>query len=182
MNGDSYGLNMVTFAAGIALPQYLKLLLEYGGDPNSRRTNANALQEAIKLSSRDGYVNYYILLAAGADPEMYVAENSGTIVDGLWASGQYDKICELLERGYDYRLDKLAWAMQHDARLHENLTDFTAEGRQQIRFGEKVISLLKQRGVVFPLTQEPSTQAEITADETRKATNDKKPGGLLMNP
>ncbi|HWE45084.1 MAG TPA: hypothetical protein VG407_03565 [Caulobacteraceae bacterium] len=180
--GAPYGLNMVTFAAGIALPDYLRLLLKYGGDPSSRVTGGNALSESVYLGPLDNYTNFQILLDAGADVNVNVGiERSVAMQVAL--INRWDKVAELLDRGYHRRLDVLAWYLQRDNFLKSDPSKTTDDGRSQMQWAAKVKVILEARGIKFPVADDPpSEQADLDAEEARLAENAKKPGGLLLNP
>jgi hypothetical protein len=180
-SGAPYGLNMVTFAAGIALPDYLKLLLKYGGDPDSRQTDGNALSESLYLGSRDNYTNYYILFNNNANLNVRIAHGY-TLSEHFCFRDAWDKVAELLDHGYHHRLDVLAWCLQQDAFLKSDPSQTTEDGRRQMQLAAKVKVMLEERGIKFPLRDRPDEQADIDAENARLAENAKKPGGLLLNP
>jgi uncharacterized protein len=179
--GAPYGLNMVTFAAGIALPDYLKLLLKYGGDVNSRETDGNALSESLYLGTRDHYANYYVLLGAGANMNVRITYGY-TLAEWFSLNDAWDKVAELLERGYNRRLDVLAWELQQDEFLKSDPRETTEDGRRQIQWAEKVRTMLEERGIKLPLREMPDRQSDLDTEDRRLDENARKPGGLLINP
>lgn len=122
----------------------LKLLLKYGGDPNAKdnKTNQTALQRALSLGIHGaGWDNYYALLNAGADINR--ADKVGrTIAIQAAALNQYDKVAELLERGYSYDLNDLGRIVQAG-----NIDPKHRLAEWRI----KVKAMLEQRGVQFPV-------------------------------
>ena len=136
----------VCLAAGMDNPAILNLLLKHGGDPNCARPNSrwNALIIAFGSGmERKRWDNYYALLDAGAD--INSVHDGETI--GLFAAGmhQYDKVAELLDRGYNVALDDLGYMAQQRLPGSPELT------RRQDEWRLRVIEMLKARGVRFPV-------------------------------
>jgi hypothetical protein len=90
----------------------------------------------------DRWENYYSLLDAGTD----INKESGgrTIVD--WMVGRYDKIAELLDRGYNHNLSRIVLNIQHEERLAEKLT------LSSLLWRDRVKTILEKRGVHFPVS------------------------------
>ena len=84
-------------------PAPLKLLLRYGGDPNTddgEDSARTALWNALVVgTSGHGWDNYYALLEAGADISRSTTAGE-TIVTEAIALGAFDRAEELLNRGY----------------------------------------------------------------------------------
>lgn len=124
-------------------PSMLKLLLKYDGDPDARdsKSNQSALERALSLGIHGaGWENYYALIEGGADINR--ADDMGeTIATAAAAFGQFDKVAELLERGYSHDLTDLGRTLQ--AR-HVDL-------RVQVEWQLKVKATLERKGVHFPV-------------------------------
>lgn len=98
-------------------PAMLRLLLSAGGDPNAadpggRRT---ALNEALTVGIRCGqWDSFHLLLEAGADVNKVMGRRN-TIARMAAALNQYDKVLELLERGYSHDLESLESLVRSDS-------------------------------------------------------------------
>lgn len=93
--------------------EYLRLLLAHGGDPNARDDDSpwSALRIAFSLGLQyDDWTSYYILLDAGAD--INADGPGGTIAEFAAHLNQWDKVAELLERGYHHDLSSLRRSVQ----------------------------------------------------------------------
>jgi hypothetical protein len=134
-------------AATMSNPLPLKLILAHGGDPNASRADApekTALSEALELGIfHQGWSNYYALLDAGANINQ--ADNVGhTVATQAAALRAYDKIVELLHRGYDYDLVSLGGAVQIAKVDYASSPEVAAAQAQ-------VIEILREKGVQFPV-------------------------------
>lgn len=125
--------------------EILKLLLEHGGNPNTRFGDSDAMGkpayvEAIFLGSEGHWDNYYLLLDNGLD--IYQGDMpGGTVAVELVYAGEYEKVIELLERGYDYDLNGLGRRLQ-------NLNSMNT--RQEL-WKPRLMAALEARGVIFPV-------------------------------
>jgi ankyrin repeat protein len=122
----------------------LKLLLKYGGDPNTKdnKSNKTALEEALSLGIHGAdWDNYYALLNLGADINRADAMGD-TIAKAAAALGRFDKVAELLERGYRTDLPDLGRTVQI------RRVDPKSE---QAEWQAKVKVMLEQKGVQFPV-------------------------------
>jgi hypothetical protein len=111
-----YKISPVFTAAGNRETNILKLLLKYGGDPNVNDGGSNsALVRAFSLGvelsrgdehDRSAWDNYYTLLNADAN----INRDDGTLPIAMAAGSvnEWDKVAELLDRGYHLRLSDLA--------------------------------------------------------------------------
>lgn len=136
-------------AAGIEDPAILALLLRFRGDPNSTGDGGetSALERAfglgIELSNgtvdgrHGGWENYYALLDAGADINR--GEKNASIAEHAAYTNRFDKVAELLDRGYDTRLENL---MEIAQAAYLGPAD-TVQGPWRA----KVMAILKKRGV-----------------------------------
>lgn len=136
------------WAAGSHNPAMLPLFLQHGGDPNAHAgddPSVNALERALDVGNvGHGWDNWNALLAAGADIEQHDNDGLGhTIAASAMATRAWDRVIELLNRGYDYRLDVLAYALQlqMDRPLPPEL----------IEKGHIIRHMLEAHGIVFPV-------------------------------
>lgn len=125
--------------------EILKLLLEHGGNPNTKYGDSDAMGkpayvEAIFLGSEGHWENYYLLLENGLD--IYQGDIPGhTLATVLVALGEYEKVIELLERGYNYDLNGLGRRLQNRTSMNK---------RQEI-WKPRLMAALEARGVTFPI-------------------------------
>lgn len=135
MEGD---LSATWMAAGSNDPEWLPMMLAHGGDPNIRSGWKNALMIAIE---QERWANFHLLLEHGADVNN--ADTVGnTAATYAAAIGRFDIVAELLDRGYSYQLQRIAFEAQ-DRPIPKG-----SEAEQQ---KEKVIRMLEARGVKFPV-------------------------------
>lgn len=132
----------VLMAAASGDPEILRLMLAHGGDANARDVGGwNALETAFSFGMQQrGWDNYYTLLAHGADVN---ARNGSTIAEFAAAMNQYDKVADLLDRGYSVNLPALALLVQ-DA-------DIETVPASQVPWIGIVRAKLEQEGVHFPV-------------------------------
>jgi hypothetical protein len=145
--GEGASFTAVFTAASIADPAILRLLLQYGGDPNAafEGTPNTALMRAFELGHQEeNWENYYTLLNAGADINRVLANR--TIAEFAASLDYFDKMAELLERGYNVRLLILG--------LHVTAADPAIMGARQQHWRGVVRSMLQERGIQFPVTAE----------------------------
>ncbi|WP_374569983.1 ankyrin repeat domain-containing protein [Phenylobacterium sp.] len=132
----------VVYAAAQEPVEILKALLNHGGDPNagSKESERSALMSAMSMGIHDDkWANYYAILEAGADiNRVYGTYNTISIFAADMA--QYDKLAELLDRGYNYDLSNLGAHVQVRA-IRPDLEPKRA----------KVKAMLEARGVQFPV-------------------------------
>lgn len=156
--GGRVGLTPVIVAAGSRNPVLLRLLLQNGGDPDAMTEvrRETALTRAFNAArGTESWENWQTLLDAGADIE--AAPNGGheTIATHAAWSNRFDKVVELLERGYSYDLTYLGFAVQRPGdpgmrqpRFPVPLFPATEEARA------RALAILAQRGVRFPVSRE----------------------------
>jgi len=123
-------------------PKPLAVLLKYGGDADTEdnESHKTALQEAMSLGIHGhGWDNYYALLEKA---DINRADERGRTI-ATYASdlNQYEKVAELLERGYSYDLDELGRSVQTG---HVDL-------EPSVTWQRKVREMLEARGVRFPV-------------------------------
>jgi len=130
--------------------EILRLLLKHDGDPSagSKESDRSALIEAMSIGIHEGrWDNYYALLEAGADiNRVYGPYNTVAIYAADMA--QYDKLAELLARGYNHDLAGL------ERRLQLRVIRPDLEPKRA-----RVKAMLEARGVNFPV---PPIQARGT--------------------
>jgi hypothetical protein len=177
-DGD-YSFTAVTKAAYSFDPRLLKVLLQYGGDPNARlsgeRASSSALSFALLVGTHgQGWENYYALISDGASIGLRDSRTAETIAEEAAEVRQYEKVEELLEKGYNSRLDYLAKIIQDD--------DVRYMREQDRAWMKRVRATLIARGVKLPVPQSTdlSLEHEALAAELQERRN--KPGGLLFNP
>lgn len=133
-------VNPVTAAASYSNPDLLRMVLQYGGNPNSamREGRDSALQIAFSLGNQhDEWINYYTLLDAGADINLK-GPSGRTIADYVLGQGYPSMVIELLERGYDTDLFDIARGM-YNRPIAPNHPEFRNRGI--------VLRMLRDRGV-----------------------------------
>ncbi len=128
----------VVIAATRHDPKPLATLLRNGGDANAvnRRTDRTALMEALSLGVHGfGWENYYALLETA---NINAADSVGsTIAVEAAALNQFEKVAELLERGYSHDLEYLARMVQVGTIQSEPARSQKA----------RVLRMLEERGV-----------------------------------
>jgi ankyrin repeat protein len=141
---DDAGNTPMIGAAWADDPEVLKILLKHGGDPNAAYagTGPSVLMGAFDcgvLTAR--WDNYYTLLNRGADINREFGGR--TIVDWAAMHNDYDKIAELLNRGYNHNLERLGLHVQRDD--YPKMLPSVRAGRAKVK------SMLEARGVHFPI-------------------------------
>jgi len=131
-------------AAGFDQPEALAALLDAGGDMHAADNRGDTvLMRAFALGGLtlegNAWGNYEMLLARGVNLNQAGDMGYG-IADIATAMGRFDKIAELLERGFTYDLLSSAWA-----------TENRAVSPDQQPHVERVKVLLKARGVKWPI-------------------------------
>jgi ankyrin repeat protein len=140
------GYTAVYAAAMSPAPQaaaILKLLIQYGGDPNTKdlRSGHSAIWEAMEVGMDTGnWGNWYALLDGGLDINRH--DDSGdTIATEAAKLSQFDKVYELLDRGYKSDLEQLGRFVE--------LSDLDADNPQAV-WKKRVVERLRAAGVHFP--------------------------------
>ncbi len=125
-------------------PAILKLLLMHGGDPNTTKDDRPG-DSALVLAWRQDRDDLKLLLDADKDIGRAVPYN-GSLAAQAAIAGDFETVEDLLHRGYSYELKELG-------RLAQNVTGpyGYVPQPQQVGARERVITLLKQRGVTFPV-------------------------------
>ena len=125
----------------------LRLLLDHGGDANAAYGEgpSTALTKAFERGVHEQqWENFYALLEEGSDINR--VHGGSTIAEFAAALNQYDKVAELLERGYNTRLNRLALRVQN--------VQLEILPRNQREWVVRVRDMLMARGVRFPVTPE----------------------------
>ncbi|MDR3719932.1 MAG: ankyrin repeat domain-containing protein [Bryobacteraceae bacterium] len=142
------GDTAVAFAAAAKDIGMLRLLLDHGGDPNA--LNRDGSPATFGALDRRLWDNYELLMAHGADPE---AKNrmGQTALVRMAVLECFDYVATLLDRGASIRdVDNagatVAWYVQ-DSRVGSDA------GQREAR--DRVMKMLEQRGVKFPVALHP---------------------------
>jgi ankyrin repeat protein len=128
-------------------PEPLKLLLRRGGDPNTysgkegNEVNRSALQAALSLGIRGHWDNWYALLDAGADVNRHDDLGHSIATDAVSLTA-FDKVAELLQRGYNYNLADLG------SRAKTGI--IAPEFSKKIEDRARLIQMIEKRGVQIP--------------------------------
>lgn len=125
-------------AAGGNRPDILEVLLKNKGNPNLIGPRGNTLLMIAVAQFRDKNVD--LLLKAGADLN-FTDRHNETVANKATTYGRYDLIAQFLEQGLTHDLQDLAKDVE--------MTQVPAGSRQQ-QWKNKVIEMLKVRGVKFP--------------------------------
>jgi hypothetical protein len=124
-------------------PQLLQTVLRYGGSPSAAALDeafGRGMDLAPSCACERGWENYHLLLDAGADIN---ADYRGrTIAEFAATLNQFDKVADLLDRGYNTRLSWLG-------RLMEDI-NMPLVPREQVEWIPRVRERLEARGVRFP--------------------------------
>jgi len=144
--GGGHGFTPVCIAAGLEDPAFLALLLRHGGDPDASYEGGvhTALRLAFERGMLGDWTNYNALIEAGADINRPHAMQ--TIAEFAAAMNYYDKVAQLLQRGYNHNLPRLALYVQT---IHVGVME-----PSQVTWAARVRSMLEERGVRFPVRPE----------------------------
>lgn len=130
------GWSATVMAAAIEDPFYLRLALQYGGDPDAKKGGPE--DRPLLKAAREGFIeNVRILIDAGANvnvhDEKFIIENAA--MNALGSYNRWDIVLLLLERGYNHDLKTIL--------LHRN--DPISDDMRPYR--DKVFQMLKERGI-----------------------------------
>ncbi|MDB5439437.1 MAG: hypothetical protein JWM33_1864 [Caulobacteraceae bacterium] len=130
-------------SASAANPQVLRLLLAHGGDPNvDDGAERTAMEYALERGAEKGnWDNYYTLLKGGVDINR-LGPDRRTIAVAAASLHKFDKVIELIERGYNRDLDYLGRMVQLGNML---------PGNPLFAPRQKLEAMLEERGVHFPV-------------------------------
>jgi len=129
------------FFSFIRKTETLQILLKHGANLNGldREGDDSLLMAAFEHSDNSGiWENFYLLIHSGADIN-FSPTGISTVATVAANSVRYDKVVELLEMGYSYQLNDLGLLIQ------------TPDEPSQEIFRRKAVTILKSRGVIFPV-------------------------------
>jgi uncharacterized protein len=164
--GGRVGLTPVFVAATSSNPAILQLLLQHGGDPNAitEVSEDTALRRAYQHGrtlvsvgrEREAWLNWETLLDAGANIE---ATDGGRETVATFAAklNDFDKVIELLQRGYSYNLTYLGFWLQLSTEIpgiREPRFPIPPLAPEAEAARQQAIAMLVQRGVRFPISPE----------------------------
>ena len=96
--------NAMVYAAKLDDPRFLELLLEHGGDPNTRTSNNETLMHQAFLSGNQ-WKNVQLLVTNGANINAPNHAADDTILSSYTSRGGFDSAYWLLEHGADPTLE-----------------------------------------------------------------------------
>ncbi len=96
--------NAMVYAAKLDDPRFLELLLEHGGDPNTRSSNNETLMYLAFLSGNQ-WKNVQLLIEKGANINSPNHAADDTILSSYTSRGGFDSAYWLLEHGADPTLE-----------------------------------------------------------------------------
>lgn len=128
----------MSLAAGGNDLELLELLLKHGGDPNLRGPDDRPLLHIAVFQYR--WDNLRLLLKYGADINIHTSDGS-TAADVTVSLAHFDQAAFLLEKGFNYDLQEFAKGVEI-VQVPRN--------SEQYQWKQKVIEMLKERGVKFP--------------------------------
>lgn len=134
------GVSVLTWAAGGDKPAQLALLLRYGGNANADDTGKIEDRPLSRASAQGHLENVKMLLQAKADVNVHDEYGSSAAHKAV-AQGNFDLVAYLLESGYTFDLQSLAKGVE--------MRQVPPDSDRQ-RWKDKVIEMLKARGVKFP--------------------------------
>ncbi|MEI7255280.1 hypothetical protein [Dickeya dadantii] len=149
---DGSGDSVVNRVSGVRDPDWLRIVLDAGGNPNAiGRLGQPALFSAI---GEDRWADIKLLVERGADINLVDGQKTTSAHYAAYLS-KYDITYWLIERGakvdtYSATGGSLAW------RVHESLS-IMAQNSPQYPWLLKVKQQLQQRGIKFP----PLSPAEV---------------------
>lgn len=148
------GGSAMHLSAGMPDPAWLKMMLRHHGDPNAfdPSDGSTALTWGLKVGMiEDRWDNYYALLNGGADINLVDRDHSSVALAAA-AAGRYDKVAELLERGYSFNLSELAGPLSMQLAIEEDYARRGVAGADPRALAgmRQVKQLLVARGVRFP--------------------------------
>jgi uncharacterized protein len=121
--------------------ELLRLLLQHGGNPNDA-DDGKVRNRPLSLAATEGRIhNMQLLIAAGADVNAHDEFDDSAAENAIGARAKYEGVALLLEHGYRFNLQRLAKSVSIRRVAPEN---------GQYSWREKVIAMLKERGVEVP--------------------------------
>lgn len=100
-----YEDNAMVWAAKASDTKYLEILLDHGGDPDTRNSNGETLMLQAFLSSDNAWGNVKLLVERGAD--VNARSQGSTILSDYTGRGGFERALWLLEHGADPKLNFL---------------------------------------------------------------------------
>lgn len=148
-NQKVHGNNPTWIAAGRDDSGMLELMLQYRGDPNTVGDDGSS---ALEVATKEHFEkNIDLLVRHGADIN-HVDAHDETAATWAGITGSIELVAHLLELGYSHDLPGLA-----------RLVDGVQVNDEQEHWKPRVVQLLKDRGVKYPLQRgvpsEPSKQS-----------------------
>ena len=129
----------MSIAVESGTPAMLKTLLAKGGNPNLRGPDDDTLLCIAAFKQRKDQID--VLLEHGADINGQYTRGDGTAATAAITVGRFDLAVYLVERGLNHDLQKLGAAAE---------IRVVPKTSEQQRWKDKLIAMLKERGVVFP--------------------------------
>lgn len=129
------GWSATVMAAAIEDPYYLRLALQYGGDPDAKKGEAE--DRPLLLAAHEGFIeNVRILLDAGADVNIHDERypNYNAAMMAILGYRRYDIVILLLQRGFIFDLEGI-W-FYRDYPVSEEMRPYR----------DTVLRMLKERG------------------------------------
>lgn len=145
-NGTTAVLHPVYIAVDNSKPEILALLLSRGGNPDAAlpETAWTALSLAFSMGIETGnWTSYEMLLDAGANVNRRYG--GGTVAEFAATLNAWDKVAELLTRGYTRNLERIGGFAEH--------ADPAIMSDEQEHWCSVVRHELERRGVHFPVPQ-----------------------------
>ena len=128
-------VSAIYFASGGDMPEMLELLLKHKGNPSlTGPKNELPLRTAL-FQHRDENIRILVKYGAAMYSDNPQSESVASTAAGL---GRFDLVAYFLEQGLNHNLDDLA------------IDVYTCEVSAQQPWKDKVIELLKSRGVKYP--------------------------------
>jgi hypothetical protein len=136
------GWSATLLAASTAQPEFLRLALQHGGDPNELK-GPRPEHRPLLLAAQFGlFENVKTLVSAGADINTHHDQFYGyTAPELAIAVGRFDIATWLVEQGYNYDLPMLARSAE---------SRYVSLGSHQQERKERLIDMLRAKGMKFP--------------------------------
>ena len=93
--------NALVFAAGLPDQTYLKLLLDHGGDPNTKNSNNEPLTYVATLAHQWPNVQLLVERGASVNEGLYEPKDYNTAVAWYSSFGDFEQVYWLLQKGGD---------------------------------------------------------------------------------
>ena len=156
------GRSAVTIVAGAPDNEYLKILLDYGGDVNAKDTDGEPILITMLFMSPRNYEGIKMLLERGADME---ATDSGgcTLLMNMALLADFEHMYYMLQRGADFRRKDIGGAdISHDVfNYHIDKDKFPQGYEWQRKCKEFLLAHgMKDPGPLKPKVQTPEEQEE----------------------